>query len=116
MFVRARVEWLSQPIIVTTWDKFRRFRMKRLIVVLLCEFSLCFAVAAQRLPTNVIPESYDLTFTPNLEKATFAGEETIHVRLLKPSKTITLNSAEIEFQEVKLTSGTFHLVVPVTLD
>ncbi len=64
----------------------------------------------------MIPDSYDLTFTPNLEKATFTGEETIHVRLLKPAKTITLNSAEIEFQEVKITAGSFHMVVPVTLD
>ena len=64
--------------------------MKRLILVALCAITFGFAASAQRLPTNVIPESYDLTFTPNLEKATFSGEETIHVRLLKPAKTITL--------------------------
>jgi aminopeptidase N len=90
--------------------------MKRLILVALCAITFGFAASAQRLPTNVIPDSYDLTFTPNLEKATFSGEETIHVRLLKPAKTITLNSAEIEFQEVKITAGSFHMVVPVTLD
>jgi aminopeptidase N len=90
--------------------------MKRLILVALCAISFGFGVSAQRLPTNVIPDSYDLTFTPNLEKATFTGEETIHVRLLKPATTITLNAAEIEFQEVKITAGSFHLVVPVTLD
>ncbi len=90
--------------------------MKRLIFVALCAITFGFAASAQRLPTNVIPESYDLTFTPNLEKATFSGEETIHVRLLKPANTITLNSAEIEFQEVKITAGSFHMVVPVTLD
>jgi len=90
--------------------------MKRLMVAALCALGLSFAACAQRLPTNVIPESYDLTFTPNLENATFSGEETIHVRLLKPAKTITLNSAEIEFQEVKITSGSFHLTTPVTTD
>jgi aminopeptidase N len=90
--------------------------MKRLILVALCGITFGFGASAQRLPTNVIPDSYDLTFTPNLEKATFTGEETIHVRLLKPAKTITLNSAEIEFQEVKITAGSFHMVVPVTLD
>ena len=90
--------------------------MKRLILVALCAITFGFGASAQRLPTNVIPDSYDLTFTPNLEKATFTGEETIHVRLLKPAKTITLNAAEIEFQEVKITAGSFHLVVPVTLD
>jgi aminopeptidase N len=90
--------------------------MKRLIVVTLGILSLSFAASAQRLPGNVIPDSYDLTFTPNLEKATFSGEETIHARLLKPAKTITLNAAEIEFQKVEITAGSFHMVVPVTLD
>jgi aminopeptidase N len=90
--------------------------MKRPMLVVLCALSLGFAASAQRLPTNVIPESYDLTFTPNLEKATFSGEETIHVRLLKPAKTITLNSAEIEYQEVKITAGSFHMTVPATTD
>jgi aminopeptidase N len=97
-------------------EKLRGLSMKRLMPVALCALTFGFAAAAQRLPTNVIPESYDLTFTPNLEKATFSGEETIHVRLLKPAKTITLNSAEIEFQEVKITSGSFHMVVPATTD
>jgi aminopeptidase N len=90
--------------------------MKRVILVALCALAVSFAAYGQRLPENVIPESYDLTFTPNLEKATFSGEETIHVRLLKPAKTITLNSAEIEYQEVKITAGSFHLTTPVTLD
>ncbi len=88
--------------------------MKRLMIVALCVLTFGIAASAQRLPTNVIPESYDLTFTPNLEKATFSGEETIHVRLLKPATTITLNSAEIEYQEVKITTGSFHMVVPAT--
>jgi aminopeptidase N/puromycin-sensitive aminopeptidase len=90
--------------------------MKRPMLVALCALTFGLAASAQRLPTNVIPESYDLTFTPNLEKATFSGEETIHVRLLKPAKTITLNSAEIEYQEVKITAGSFHMVVPATTD
>jgi aminopeptidase N len=90
--------------------------MKRLMIVALCALTLSIAASAQRLPTNVIPESYDLTFTPNLEKATFSGDETIHVRLLKPASTITVNSAEIEYQEVKITAGSFHMVVPATVD
>jgi aminopeptidase N len=90
--------------------------MKRVMLVALCAATFGIVTSAQRLPTNVIPESYDLSFTPNLEKATFSGEETIHVRLLKPATTIALNAAEIEFQEVKITAGSFHMVVPVTLD
>jgi aminopeptidase N len=62
---------------------------------------LAFAVQAQRLPTGVRPEHYALTLTPDLQTATFRGEETIDVMLDAPSKSITLNAAEIRFDEVK---------------
>jgi aminopeptidase N/puromycin-sensitive aminopeptidase len=63
---------------------------------------------AQRLPANVHPEHYSLLLTPDLLTATFRGEETIDVSLDAPSKTITLNAAEITFGEVKA------YVLPVT--
>src|SRR5262249_26764568 len=89
-----------------------------------------FAVA-QRLPQGVVPEHYDLTFTPDLAKATFAGEEILQVRVLKPNASITFNAAELEFSEVTVAQGgkiqaaqpTFHpekeqvtLAVPEQLD
>jgi aminopeptidase N len=55
----------------------------------------------QRLPGGVRPEHYSLTITPDLAKATFAGQETIEVVLDRPSTTITLNAAEISFGAVK---------------
>ena len=55
----------------------------------------------QRLPSGVRPEHYSLTITPDLKAATFSGEETIDVVLDAPSKSITLNAAEIKFGEVK---------------
>ena len=81
--------------------------MKR--ILLLGAMTLLWAanLKAQRLPATVIPESYDLTFEPRLSSATFAGNETIHVRLLRAADSITINSAEIEFQEVKITAGRF---------
>ena len=51
---------------------------------------------AQRLPEGAVPQHYDLTFTPDLAKATFTGEETIDLLLLKPASSITLNAAELE--------------------
>lgn len=72
---------------------------------------LAFAVltvsiaAAQRLPEVARPENYKLILTPDLEKATFEGDETISIRVLKPGSEITLNSADIEFHEVSITSG-----------
>ena len=59
--------------------------MKRLMLLVICGLALCGTVSAQRLPDNVVPESYDLTFTPDLGKAAFSGEETIHVTLRRPS-------------------------------
>src|ERR1700733_2382654 len=58
-------------------------------------------VKAQRLPTGVHPEAYKLTLTPDLKAATFIGSESIDVVLDAPSKTITLNAAEIRFGGVK---------------
>jgi len=75
--------------------------------IFLAAATFFFSVAAegQRLPVTAIPESYDLTFEPQLTTATFTGDETIHVRLQRQAPSITLNSAEIEFQEVKITAG-----------
>ncbi len=64
-------------------------------------FSFTSLVQAQRLPAGVHPEHYDLRLAPDLQAATFSGEETIDVRLDAPSKSITLNASEIRFDEVK---------------
>jgi hypothetical protein len=48
------------------------------------------------LPDVATPENYKLRFTPNLEKATFEGEETISIQVLKPTSEITLNSVDID--------------------
>jgi aminopeptidase N/puromycin-sensitive aminopeptidase len=60
---------------------------------------------AQRLPLNVVPENYDLTFTPDLSKAAFTGVETIQVKVLKPTASITLNAAELQFASVAVIQG-----------
>ena len=76
---------------------FRRTVFALSILLLIANFSAW----AQRLPAGVRPEHYKLTLTPDLHAATFSGEETIDVILDAPSRSITLNAAEIKFEEVK---------------
>ncbi len=90
--------------------------MKRLLVMASMTLLASAGIAAQRLPENVVPDSYDLKFTPDLGSATFAGEETIHVHLLKAATSIVLNSAEIEFKEASIGSADFKQAAAVSTD
>ena len=53
--------------------------------------------AAQRLPTTVIPDHYDLTFVVDLAHERFDGTETIHVQVDEPTSQVVLNAVEITF-------------------
>jgi aminopeptidase N len=73
---------------------------------LLCCLSLLALPAwAQRLPDTVSPVHYEITVAPDLAAAKFTGEETITVRVSKPTTTIVLNAAEITFDEVTVRAG-----------
>jgi aminopeptidase N/puromycin-sensitive aminopeptidase len=71
---------------------------------------------AQRLSTTVIPHHYALTLTPDLQAATFTGLEAIDVVLQLPSTSITLNSLEIAYQSVTVTSAGKLQTATVSLD
>ena len=75
--------------------------LKRIVWTLLVFMPLI--AAAQRLPYGITPRHYGLTFTPDLQKATFAGDETIDAEVNQAGSSITLNAAELEFQEVTVT-------------
>src|SRR5580704_3019052 len=90
--------------------------MKCFLVIATCSLMLCHGASAQRLPQNVSPQSYDLTFEPELANATFSGDETIHIRLEKPASSIVLNSAEIEFKEAIITAGSSQQTAAVAMD
>ncbi len=90
--------------------------MKRTVLLVIFALALGLGTSAQRLPENVTPESYDLKFEPKLSNATFSGDVTIHVRLLKPASSIVLNSAEIEFQEATIAAGGSVQTASVSLD
>jgi len=79
--------------------------MKRIPVLLTFVLATFTLASAQRLPEVATPENYKLTFTPDVEKATFEGDETISLRVLKPTSEITLNAVDIDFHDVTITSG-----------
>lgn len=79
--------------------------MKRILVLAAFVMATFSLAAAQRLPQVASPENYKLTFTPDLEKATFEGDETISLKVLKPTSEITLNAVDIDFHDVTITSG-----------
>ena len=81
----------------------------RLALAVIAATAWSFAAPAQRLPHTAIPEHYDLHLTPDFATDTFAGQVSIRVRLREPVQSITLNSAEIDFHEVTISSrGSAH--------
>ena len=79
--------------------------MKRISWLFTCVLLCVCVAAAQRLPEVATPQNYKLTFAPDLNKGNFAGDETIRVRLLKPTLQIVLNSADLDFNEASVTSA-----------
>jgi aminopeptidase N len=90
--------------------------MARLIPVLFAFVLIAAPASAQRLSDAIIPQHYSLWFAPDLEKETFRGRQTIDVLVAEPTTTITLNAAEIQFGEVKITSGGRTQVARVEVD
>jgi aminopeptidase N len=71
---------------------------------------------AQRLPRTAVPDHYDLTFTPDLQKARFAGDEIIQVEVPAPTRSITLNALDLDFQSADMASGGVTEQARVTMD
>ena len=76
----------------------------------------CTPAAAQRLPTNVRPDHYDLAFDVDLARARFHGTETIRVRLNAPATRIVLHALDLEFHEVTIDGGGARQRAEVVLD
>src|SRR5437588_465069 len=78
--------------------------------------ALSVALKAQRLPEAIVPQHYQLTFTPILQDATFSGDEMIDVRVVKPTTLITINAAEIKFTSATIESQGRTLNAKITTD
>ncbi len=75
-------------------------RLRPLAASAVMTLVVALPAAAQRLPTTVAPERYDLKFTVDLAHATFEGAETIHVTVAEPTARIVLHALDIQFHDV----------------
>ena len=78
--------------------------------------SLCLMANAQRLPDNAAPDGYRITLAPNFQKDNFTGDETIQIRVLKPTANLVLNALDIEFQEATISAGGRTQTAKVSVD
>jgi aminopeptidase N len=58
------------------------------------------------LPTDVVPDRFEITITPNAEKLTFTGQERIALTVKSATDRIVLNAADIVFQKAALSGET----------
>jgi aminopeptidase N len=56
-----------------------------------------------QLPRTAIPHHYALTVTPHASKLTFDGQVAIDLDLIKPTRTLTLNAADLAIAKATLT-------------
>ena len=56
-----------------------------------------------QLPREAVPHHYAITVTPNAGKLTFTGNVAIDLEMVKASRTLTLNAADMTFGKVTIT-------------
>jgi puromycin-sensitive aminopeptidase len=57
-----------------------------------------------KLPTTVIPERYEIRLTPDLQRCTFTGEETVYVRVHEPVQEVVLHACDLTIHTVSATA------------
>jgi puromycin-sensitive aminopeptidase len=62
-------------------------------------------VSGSRLPRNVVPLHYRLRFEPFFSTYTFAGDETVDIKVLEPTSSIVINAAELKISNVVLSTA-----------
>ncbi|KAL8956078.1 MAG: hypothetical protein Q9193_006293 [Seirophora villosa] len=67
--------------------------------------SLDVSKGREVLPTNVKPLHYDLTLEPNFEKFTYEGKVVIDLDVKEETRSISLNSLEIDIHSTQILVG-----------
>ena len=90
--------------------------MRKIVSFLALIWMLAPLAGAQRLPELATPENYRLAIDVNLDKENFTGDESITIRVLKPTSSIVLNAAEITFAEATISVGGKTQTAKITPD
>src|SRR6266851_4640681 len=72
--------------------------------------------SAQRLPTTVTPDHYDLALVVDLTRERFDGTETIRVKLAEPTSRVVVHAVDLELREVTIGAGPAAQKATVALD
>ena len=76
-----------------------------------------FDATPGKLPKDVVPVLYELSLTPDLDKRTFTGEETVTVDFKKADTRCVLNAQDLAITSAQLNSSDDDKIKPtVTLD
>jgi aminopeptidase N len=80
----------------------------RALVLWAASAATCFAAAPDDrivLPTNVAPDSYEISLEPDAKDLTFKASVSIHLSVKEATDTIVLNSAEIVIDRASLSGS-----------
>ena len=69
-----------------------------------------------RLPATLSPSHYDLRLAPDLDGATFSGEEEVAVTVHEPTSTVVLHALDLDIAEAWFEQGGRRLTAAASLD
>ncbi|WP_330946943.1 M1 family metallopeptidase [Thermomonas sp. LB-4] len=72
------------------------------------------AAVTTQLPRDVRPTNYDIEVEPHADRLAFDGKVRINVDVLAPTRSITLNAADLEFGAVRLERANGKALAPKT--
>ena len=61
--------------------------------------------SAYRLSENVLPQKYDLLFSPEAQKGVFTGKESIDLEIKAPTSVIVMNSLDLKVANAQIVSS-----------